>query len=138
MPNLAHGIDLVDIARIDDMLKRHPERFVDRCFTAGEREYADASPKRRVEHLAARFAAKEAALKALGTGWRSGIAWTDVEVVLLPSGQPTLRLSGEAARLAERRGLTEWRVSLTHAGGFAAASVIATGAGRDESIRRAD
>ena len=85
---VGHGIDLVEVSRIAELLERHGERFLERCFTAAERGYSDASVKRREEHLAARFAAKEAVLKALGTGWRDGIAWTDIEVVRRPSGQP--------------------------------------------------
>lgn len=109
------------------MIEKHGERFLERCFTPGERAYAEGR-KRRDEHLAARFAAKEAALKAIGTGWRSGIAWTDVEVVVAPSGAPSLNLSGVAADIARDLGLSELLVSLSHAGGFAMASVIGVGA----------
>ena len=125
MSILGHGIDLVEIARIGEMVRRHGDHFLDRCFTAAERAYAEASAKRRDEHLAARFAAKEAVLKALGTGWRQGIAWTDVEVVREPSGQPTVRLSGEAARVADAMGVTQWMLSLSHTDTHAMASAIA-------------
>lgn len=124
MAVVGHGIDLVEVTRIAGMIDRHGERFLARCFTPGERAYAEGR-KRRDEHLAARFAAKEAVLKALGTGWRGGIAWTDVEVTLEPSGAPTLRLTGQAAQYAEELGARRWVLSLTHAGGFAAASAIA-------------
>lgn len=120
----AHGIDIVDVARIERMLADHGERFLDRVFTAHERGDCDATPSRRAERLAARFAAKEAALKALGTGWRSGIAWTDVETRLEPSGAPVLHLHGRALELARERQLGRWLVSLSHAGGMAVASVI--------------
>ena len=123
---IAHGVDFVEVARIAEMIGQHEDRFLERCFTPEERAYAH-DRKRRDEHLAARFAAKEAALKALGTGWRSGIAWTDVEVVLEPSGAPRVKLSGVAAEVAKERGITEMLVSLSHAGGFAMASVIAIG-----------
>jgi len=83
--------------------------------------------KRRYETLAARFAAKEAVLKVIGTGWRDGIKWTDVEVIRQPSGQPTVRLTGEAAKVAERLGLTTWAISLTHTETHAMASAVATG-----------
>lgn len=108
------------------MLSRHGERFLERVFTEAERAYADANPRRRAEHLAARFAAKEAVLKALGTGWRDGIAWTDVEVVREPSGRPGVRLHGRAAGIAAELGVSGWLLSLTHTGDTAAASAIAT------------
>jgi len=121
----SHGIDLVDTARIADMLQKHGEHFLLRVFTDAERAYCDASHKRRIEHYAARFAAKEAALKALGTGWRNGIAWTDVEVVKQPTGQPLLRVHGEVAELAAEQHITRWLVSLSHTETHAIASVIA-------------
>lgn len=123
---IGHGIDLVEVARIAEMLERHGDAFLARCFTAGEQAYAGAR-KRRDEHLAGRFAAKEAVLKALGTGWTSGIAWTDVEVVLLPSGQPTVALHGRAAELAAAQGITDWVLSISHTDAHAMASAIAQG-----------
>jgi len=122
---LGHGIDIVEVERIARMLDDHAERFLERCFTPAERAYADSSLKRRVEHLAARFAAKEAALKALGTGWRSGIAWTDIEVGSDASGAPFLKVTGQAARFAGERGITSWLVTLSHTESNAVASVIA-------------
>ncbi len=125
MPVVGMGVDLVGLDRIEGLLSRHEERFLDRCFTAAEREYADRNPKRRVEHLAARFAAKEAVLKALGTGWAEGIGWTDVEVVREASGKPGVNLTGRAAAIARERGITSWHLSLSHASGFAVASAVA-------------
>lgn len=122
----AHGIDLVEVARIERMIADHGERFLDRVFTEHERGDCESTPARRAERLAARFAVKEAALKALGTGWRSGIAWTDVETRLEPSGAPVLRLHGRARELAQEQGLVRWIVSISHAGGLATASVIAS------------
>ena len=122
----AHGIDLVEVARIERMIADHGERFLERVFTGHERGDCEATPARRAERLAARFAVKEAALKALGTGWRSGIAWTDVETRLEPSGAPVLRLHGRARELAQEQGLVRWIVSISHAGGLATASVIAS------------
>jgi holo-[acyl-carrier protein] synthase len=122
-PLLAHGIDIVEVPRIAKMLGEHGERFLDRCFTAAEREYCLAG-KRRDEHLAARFAAKEAVLKALGTGWKNGIAWTDVEVVRDQSGAPSVRLHGAAAAAARERGIGAWSLSLSHTEGYAVASAI--------------
>jgi holo-[acyl-carrier protein] synthase len=122
---IGHGIDLVEIARIVDMLEKHGERFLERCFTVEEYDYCEEGGRRRGERLAARFAAKEAVLKALGTGWRNGIAWTDIEVVREPSGQPTVRLSGEAGRVAQQQGVTRWVLSLSHTDTHAVASAIA-------------
>lgn len=123
---IGHGIDAVDVARIADAIRRHGDRFLDRCFTRDELEYA-ARSRRRHEHLAARFAAKEAALKALGTGWSRGIAWTDVSVIRAPSGAPQLRVGGRAGAVARDLGVDAWYVSLSHTSAIAVASVIAAG-----------
>lgn len=123
-----HGIDLVETARIARMLEDHGERFLARVFTAAERAYADAKPKRRIEHLAGRFAAKEAVLKALGTGWSSGVAWTEVEVLSPPNeviAPPRIGLHGRAAALAHHRGITRWWISISHVPAHAMASAIA-------------
>jgi holo-[acyl-carrier protein] synthase len=127
---LGHGIDIVEIARIEHMLAEHGERFVERCFTEIERAYCESSRGRRAEHYAARFAAKEATFKALGTGWRSGIGWRDVGVTRDPSGQPRLAVSGQCATIAGDLGIQHWHVSLSHAGASAIASVIACGEAR--------
>lgn len=123
---LGHGIDLVDIARIERTLNDHSERFLERCFTPAERAYADQS-KRRVEHLAARFAAKEAVMKALGTGWAEGIAWTDIEVEREASGRPVVVLHGLAEQRARDMGVRVWHLTLSHTATTAVASVIASG-----------
>jgi len=125
---IAHGVDVVDVERIRRSLNEHGERFLSRCFTKAEADYCtSARPPRDVERFAARFAAKEAVLKALGTGWADGIAWTDVEVVLSPSGAPSINLSGKAKEIAERLGIGELLVSLSHTPTQAMASVIAVG-----------
>jgi len=132
---VGHGVDLVEIDRIAALLERHGDQFKRRCFTDGEQAYADAGRKRRAERYAARFACKEAVLKALGTGWRDGIGWTDIAVVNEPSGRPLLRLSGRCLEIARALGADRWVVSLSHAGparngtsgGYAMASVIAIG-----------
>jgi holo-[acyl-carrier protein] synthase len=124
---VGHGIDIVEVERIEAMFKEHGDAFWERVFTKAEREYCERSAKRCGEHAAARFAAKEAALKSLGTGWRDGIAWTDIEVRHDPSGRPELRLYGEAANVAYSCGIRAWSVSLSHTSVHAAASVIATG-----------
>lgn len=123
---LGHGIDLVDIARIERTLNDHSERFLERCFTPAERAYADQS-KRRLEHLAARFAAKEAVMKALGTGWAEGIAWTDIEVEREASGRPVVVLHGLAEQRARDMGVLAWHLTLSHTATTAVASVIASG-----------
>lgn len=121
-----HGVDIIEISRIREMCERHGDRFVERVFTAREagycREHKDPYPR-----FAARFAAKEAALKVVGTGWRDGIAWTDVEVVNAPSGAPTLRVSGLVKARARELGIECWSISLSHSRDFAVASVIGTG-----------
>ncbi|MBZ0173346.1 MAG: holo-ACP synthase [Phycisphaerales bacterium] len=126
MAIIGHGIDAVEVARIAGLLEHRGERFGERCFTPDERAYADSS-KRRVEHYAVRFAAKEAVMKALGTGWAQGVGWTDAEVTRDPSGRPGLLLHGVAARIAAELGVERWSLSLTHTETIAFASVIAEG-----------
>lgn len=122
---ISHGVDITEVPRIADMIARHGDAFWSRCFTADERAYCEQNAKRTAEHAAARFAAKEAALKCLGTGWRDGIAWTDLEVRREPSGRPTLRVTGEAACVAAQLGIARWHISLSHTADLAIASVIA-------------
>ncbi len=124
MAIIGHGIDAVEVARIAAMLDRHPERFAQLVFTEAERAYAE-SGKRRTEHYAARFAAKEAILKCLGTGWSRGVAWTDAEVTREAGGRPGVRLHGVAARIADEMGIRRWGLSLTHTETMAFASAIA-------------
>lgn len=118
-----HGVDLCEVARIRDALERNGEAFARRVFTEAERAYAESSAN-RMERYAARFAAKEAAMKALGTGWASGVRWHDFEVQNEPSGKPVLLLHGEAAAIAESRGIARIHLSLTHTASNAMASVI--------------
>ena len=124
MEIVAHGIDLVDCPRIEQMIKRHGERFIKRVFTAAEQAYARKN-KNEVEKLAGRFAAKEAILKLMGTGWRGKIAWTDVEVINNSSGQPEVTLSGEVEKIAGKLGIKHISVSITHTANFAIASAVA-------------
>jgi holo-[acyl-carrier protein] synthase len=124
MSVIGHGIDLVETARIREMIEEHGQRFLDRCFTPAEQASADARRKRRIEHLAGRFAAKEAILKVIGTGWRGGIAWTDMEILNHESGQPMLTLTGETARIAADLGITRWMLSISHIETHATASAI--------------
>ena len=124
MEIVAHGIDLVDFPRIEEMAKRHGERFLNRVFTATERAYAEAN-KNGLEKLAGRFAAKEAILKLMGTGWRGKIAWTDIEIVNNPAGRPEVTLRGEVEKIAEKLGIKHISISITHTANFAIASAVA-------------
>lgn len=117
------GVDLCEVPRIESAIARHGRRFIERIFTEGEIAYAE-SKANRYERYAARFAAKEAGMKALGTGWRGGIAWRDFEVANLSSGQPTLRFYGKAAEIAEKLGVRSVALSITHTAGQALAMVI--------------
>ena len=107
------GIDVVQNDRIRQSIERFGDRFLHRIYTEGEIEYCKKSAL-PVIHYAARFAAKEAAFKALGTGWAAGVKWKDVEIVRLPSGQPELHLHGEALARATSAGAKRFFVSLTH------------------------
>jgi holo-[acyl-carrier protein] synthase len=124
MKILTHGIDLVDFTRIQKMVKNHRSRFLDRVFTGSEQQYADKN-KNRIEKLAGRFAAKEAVLKLLGTGWRGKIKWTDIEVINNSSGQPIVKLTGEVKKIANKMGIKQISISITHTANFAIASAVA-------------
>jgi holo-[acyl-carrier protein] synthase len=117
------GVDLCEVDRIRAAVERHGQRFKQRVFTDREIAYSErkANP---YERYAARFAAKEAGMKALGTGWRGGIAWRDFEVTNLPTGRPTLAFHGKAAEIANRLGVRNVALSLTHTGVQAMAVVI--------------
>ena len=131
MEIIAHGIDLVDCPRIEKMIKRHGKRFLERVFTATEQAYAQSN-KNRIEKLAGRFAAKEAILKLMGTGWRGKIAWTDIEVVNNPVGQPEVTLSGEVKKIADKLGIKHISVSITHTANFAIASAVGLAKSNEE------
>jgi len=117
------GIDLVEVARLGRSLERHGERFARRVFTPAERRDCDGRAD-RVQALAARFAAKEAAMKALGTGWAAGVAFRQIEVVREPDGRPRLRLSGAARARFEALGGAAAHVSLSHQPSVASAVVV--------------
>jgi len=117
------GIDIIQNDRIAHSLERFPNRFVSRIFTDGEAAYCGSCAKPAI-HYAARFAAKEAAFKALGTGWAKGVQWKDVEIERLGSGQPILHLHGAALSEATRLGATRFSVSLTHDELVSAAVVV--------------
>lgn len=103
------GVDIVELARIERAVQRHGDRFLCRVYTEAELAYCQGD----VGRLAARWAAKEAISKALGTGWR-GIEWCELEVIREPSGQPKVALHGRAKAIAEELGLTQWALSLSH------------------------
>jgi holo-[acyl-carrier protein] synthase len=126
MAIIGHGIDLVEVERIARMLRDHGRHFLDRCFTPGEQAYCLAH-KRADENIAGRFAAKEAILKVIGTGWRGQIAWTDMEILNDPAGKPVVRLSGETARIAAELGIARWHLSITHTANHAMVSAIGEG-----------
>jgi holo-[acyl-carrier protein] synthase len=117
------GIDIAEVPRIREVIERHGQRFLQRVFTEGEIQYCE-SKANRVERYAARFAAKEAGMKALGTGWNHGVRWRDIEVARKPGGRPTLLLHGRAAEFAAKLGATNIALSLTHTADQAMAQVI--------------
>jgi len=117
------GLDIAEIDRIEAAIARHGAPFLERLFTPREVAYCE-SHKGKYERYAARFAAKEAAMKALGTGWSRGVRWRDIEVTREPSGKPTLRLEGVASEIAERMGVRNISLSITHSGNLALAEVI--------------
>src|SRR6476659_2502064 len=120
---VAIGIDIIEVARIREVLVRTP-RFADRVVTQAEREYCDSRGVVAAQHYAARFAAKEAALKALQTGWRGGISWQDVEVSAHDSGAPYLIFTGEVLAIFKRFGASATHLSISHTSEHAIAQVI--------------
>jgi len=131
MGTIAHGIDLVDFPRIEQMIERHGDRFLNRVFTAAEQAYARAH-RNSVEKYAGRFAAKEAVMKLMGTGWSGRIAWTDIEVTNNPAGQPEVTLSGELKEVAARIRIRDISLSITHTANFAIASAVALVASNED------
>lgn len=117
------GIDIAEVPRIRDTIARFGSRFIERVFTEGEIRYCE-SKANRYERYAARFAAKEAGMKALGTGWNFGVRWRDIEVARRPGSRPTLLFHGKAAEFAERLGTKRVALSLTHTEEQAVAFVI--------------
>jgi holo-[acyl-carrier protein] synthase len=117
------GIDIIEVARIREVLLRTP-RFAERVFTVAEREYCDSRGAVSAQHYAARFAAKEAALKALQTGWRGGISWQDVEVLARDTGAPYLVFRGQALTEFEQFGASAAHLSMSHTSEHAIAQVV--------------
>lgn len=125
---IGHGIDLVEIAALQRWIEDPRDPFVPRCFGQAELDEI-GNETGRIDRLAGRFAAKEAVLKALGTGFGAGVAFTDVVISRAPGAAPQVRLSGGAAKAADALGVTAWRLSISHAGGLAMASALALGPG---------
>jgi holo-[acyl-carrier protein] synthase len=117
------GVDLAEVPRIRAAIERFGARFIDRIYTAAEIAYVERKAN-RYQRYAARFAAKEAGMKAIGTGWKRGVRWRDFEVANLPSGKPTLRLHGVAAQIAEKLGVRHIALSLTHTEELGMAHVV--------------
>jgi holo-[acyl-carrier protein] synthase len=117
------GIDIVEVYRISETLTRTP-RFVERVFTEKERAYCDSKGAASAQSYAARFAAKEAFLKALKTGWRGKITWQDMEILNDPLGVPNLEIKGEARKLLENLGATKIHLSMSHTTDHAVAQVV--------------
>lgn len=120
------GLDVAEVDRIRAAIERFGRRFIERVYTPVEIAYVERKAN-RFERYAARFAAKEAGMKAIGTGWRHGVRWRDFEVANLPSGKPTLLLHGVAAHFAERLGVKSVSLSITHTAAVAVAFVIMEG-----------
>jgi holo-[acyl-carrier protein] synthase len=117
------GVDLCEVPRLRDAIARHGQRLLHRVFTDHEIAYAERKAN-KFERYAARFAAKEAGMKALGTGWRGGLGWRDLEVTNQRSGRPTLTFHGVAAKIAEKMGVKSISLSITHTSEQAMAMVI--------------
>jgi holo-[acyl-carrier protein] synthase len=122
------GTDLAEVARIRRSAEQYGDRFLRRIYTERERNYA-LTKANWAERLAARFAAKEAGMKAIGTGWNRGVGWQDLEIVNEPSGRPTLSLHGAAERIAGELGVVRISLSMTHTKDTAMALVILEGTG---------
>lgn len=117
------GVDITEVDRIEAAIERRGRAFLERLFTPSEIAYCEKH-RNSAERFAGRFAAKEAAMKALGTGWARGVRWIDIEVVREPSGKPTLKLSGATRAIADRLGVRNIAVTITHDGNTALAQVI--------------
>jgi holo-[acyl-carrier protein] synthase len=117
------GLDIAEIDRIEAAITRHRASILERLYTPAEVAYCE-SHRNKFERYAGRFAAKEAAMKALGTGWRRGVRWRDIEIIREPSGKPSLALKGAAKRIADGLGVKNISVTITHSGNLALAEVI--------------
>ncbi|RMG01925.1 MAG: holo-[acyl-carrier-protein] synthase [Planctomycetota bacterium] len=123
---LGIGTDITECLRIARMIERHGELFLSRVYTPTEIDYC-SNRKQATEHFTGRWAAKEAVLKALGTGWVRGISWRDIEIVNQPGGKPIVNLSGGAQAAAKRRGISHVFISISHCRTHATAFAVAVG-----------
>ena len=121
---VAHGVDMVDCNRLAGSIEKFGQKFLDRIYTPLEQEYCRSRKKSEIQSLAGRFAVKEAVLKVIGTGWRDGIAWTDIEVRNQPSGQPIAHLHGKCKEIAAQQGIVKILISISHIQTHAIASAI--------------
>jgi holo-[acyl-carrier protein] synthase len=128
------GVDIIEVERVERVIAKRGERFLERVFTPQEIAYC-RTKKNAAHSFAARFAAKEAAFKALGTGWAKGVTWKDVEVVRIPPGAPKIRLRGRALRFAERKQIRQWHLSLSHLRDIAVAFVVADDRSSEERFQ---
>jgi len=135
MDVLGIGTDIIECLRIAQMIERHGELFINRVYTDHEIAYCRAR-KAATQHFAGRWAAKEAVLKALGTGWRRGISWRDIEVRNQPSGQPVIALRGGARDVIEATGIQQMLISISHCRSHATAYALAVGQPREEESSR--
>ncbi len=118
------GTDIVECSRIADMIEKHDVLFIDRVYTPLEIDYC-SQRKSFIQHYAGRWAAKEAILKALGTGWAKGVSWTDIEIHNEVGGQPRVRLAGGAREICEEKGIIEILISISHCQAYATAYATA-------------
>jgi holo-[acyl-carrier protein] synthase len=123
---IGHGVDIVELSRIEKHLCSHDDDWIESVFTSGEQSQADPPPN-RITFFAGRYAAKEAVAKALGTGFSEDVAWRDVEVLRCASGAVQVRLSSGAIAVANGLRITQWFLSISHTAAYAVASVIAVG-----------
>jgi holo-[acyl-carrier protein] synthase len=126
MTILGIGTDIVECLRIAQIIERHGDLFINRVYTDYEIRYCRAR-KAATQHFAGRWAAKEAVLKALGTGWRRGISWRDIEVRSMPGGRPMVALRGGAKEVIEQSGIREMHISISHCRSHATACAVAVG-----------
>lgn len=118
------GTDIVECERIAQMIDKHDDLFIDRVYTPNEIEYCSGR-KSAIQHFAGRWAAKEAILKSLGTGWAKGISWTDIEVINEMGGKPKVRMGGGAREICEQKGITDVLISISHTEAYATAYATA-------------
>lgn len=127
------GTDIVECLRVAKMIEKHEDVFIQRVYTPGEIDYC-GTRKASTQHYAGRWAAKEAILKAMGTGWSNGIQWTDIEVVNQMGGKPFVRLGGQAKVICEGKGIEQILISISHCRNFATAFATALGEFHDDTI----